>query len=104
MTVPPGAPLRNPDTGAIFDDSPLMESLIFIITMLFLVVGICFGIGAKTIKEQRRRDHAIIKTFAGLGRADLHAAADQPVHRLLQLQQHRDRRRGEHGRLAGRPR
>ena len=49
LTVLPDAPLRNPETGAIFNNSPLMDSLIFIITMLFLVAGICFGIGAKTI-------------------------------------------------------
>ena len=51
LTVLPDAPLRNPETGAFFEDSPLMDSLIFIITMLFLVAGVCFGIGAKTFKE-----------------------------------------------------
>ncbi len=48
--MPPGAPLRNPVTGAIIDDSPFMDSLIFIITLIFLVAGICYGLGAKTIK------------------------------------------------------
>ena len=46
LTVLPGAPLRNPETGAIFGDSPFMNSLIFIITMLFLVAGIGYGMGA----------------------------------------------------------
>ena len=62
----PDAPLRNPETGAIFDDSPLMDSLIFIITLLFLVAGICFGIGAKTITSSVDVINAITKTFAGL--------------------------------------
>ena len=52
--------------GAIFNDSPLMESLIVIITMLFLVAGICFGIGAKTITSSVDVINAIVKTFSGL--------------------------------------
>jgi aminobenzoyl-glutamate transport protein len=66
LTVLPDAPLRNPETGSIFNDSPLMDSLIFIITMLFLVAGICFGIGAKTIHTSVDVINGITKTFAGL--------------------------------------
>ncbi len=66
LTVLPDAPLRNPETGSIFNDSPLMDSLIFIITMLFLVAGVCFGIGAKTITSSVDVINAITKTFAGL--------------------------------------
>jgi aminobenzoyl-glutamate transport protein len=66
LTVLPDAPLRNPETGSIFNDSPLMDSLIFIITMLFLVAGICFGIGAKTIHSSVDVINGITKTFAGL--------------------------------------
>jgi aminobenzoyl-glutamate transport protein len=66
LTVLPDAPLRNPETGAIFNDSPLMDSLIFIITMLFLVAGICFGIGARTIDSSVDVINGITKTFAGL--------------------------------------
>lgn len=66
LTVLPDAPLRNPETGSIFNDSPLMDSLIFIITLLFLVAGICFGVGAKTITNSVDVINAITKTFAGL--------------------------------------
>lgn len=66
LTVLPDAPLRNPDTGSIFNNSPLMQSLIFIITMTFLVAGICFGLGAKTITSSVDVINAITKTFAGL--------------------------------------
>ena len=66
LTVLPDAPLRNPETGSIFNNSPLMDSLIFIITMLFLIVGICYGIGAKTISSSIDVINAITKTFAGL--------------------------------------
>jgi aminobenzoyl-glutamate transport protein len=66
LTVLPDAPLRNPETGSIFNNSPLMSSLIFIITTIFLVAGIGFGIGAKTISSSVDVINAITKTFAGL--------------------------------------
>lgn len=66
LTVLPNAPLQNPETGAIVGDSPFMDSLIFIITLLFLVAGICYGIGAKTISGSVDVISAITKTFAGL--------------------------------------
>jgi aminobenzoyl-glutamate transport protein len=66
LTVLPDAPLRNPETGAIFNNSPLMNSLIFIITLIFLVAGICYGVGAKTISSSVDVINAIVKTFAGL--------------------------------------
>jgi aminobenzoyl-glutamate transport protein len=66
LTALPDAPLRNPETGSIFNDSPLMSSLIFIITMLFLVAGIGYGLGAKTITASVDVINAIVKTFAGL--------------------------------------
>jgi aminobenzoyl-glutamate transport protein len=66
LTVLPDAPLRNPETGAIFNNSPLMDSLIFIITMLFLVAGIGYGLGAKTITSSVDVINAITKTFASL--------------------------------------
>jgi aminobenzoyl-glutamate transport protein len=34
LLLPPGAPLREPETGALFQDSPLMDSLIFVIMLL----------------------------------------------------------------------
>jgi len=66
LTVLPDAPLRNPDTGAIFNNSPLMSSLIFIITLLFLVAGLGFGIGAKTFSTSVDVIAGIEKAFAGL--------------------------------------
>ena len=50
LTVIPGAPLRHPETDVI-GDSPFMDSLIFIITVIFLVAGVCYGVGAKTLKS-----------------------------------------------------
>ncbi|MFC1434247.1 AbgT family transporter [Streptacidiphilus sp. N1-3] len=67
LSVFPSAPLRNQDTGSLFDDSPFMDSLIFIIMLLFLVTGLCYGAGAKTLKGSAAAMAAITKTFAGLG-------------------------------------
>ena len=66
LTVIPGAPLRHPETDAIIGDSPFMDSLIFIITVIFLVAGICFGVGAKTVKTSVDVINAITETFASL--------------------------------------
>jgi len=49
LTVPAGALLRNPETGTILPKSPLMAGLIPIATVLFIAIGIAYGIGAKTI-------------------------------------------------------
>src|SRR5262249_48207097 len=42
LTLPPGAPLRNPDTGDIIGDSPFMSSLIVVISLTFLAAGIAY--------------------------------------------------------------
>jgi para-aminobenzoyl-glutamate transporter family len=62
----PGAPLRNPDTGSIIVDSPFMNSLIVIVTLIFLAGGIAFGIGADTLRGSSNVIGAIVKTFEGL--------------------------------------
>jgi aminobenzoyl-glutamate transport protein len=87
VTLPPGAPLRDPTTGAIIGPTPFMSSLIFIISMLFLVTGFAYGVGAKTMTNRNQAIEAVTKTFRA-GRADLHAADDRPVHRFLQLHEH----------------
>lgn len=67
MTFLPGAPLRDPDTGAIIGTTPFMSSLIFIISLAFLVCGVAYGAGAKTMRGGDATVGAISKTFAGLG-------------------------------------
>jgi aminobenzoyl-glutamate transport protein len=66
LTVLPSAPLRNPETGSIIGDSPFMDSLMFIITLLFLAAGIAFGRGAKSLTTSVEIIEAITKAFAGL--------------------------------------
>jgi aminobenzoyl-glutamate transport protein len=66
LTLPPGAPLRNPETGAIIGNSPLMNGLIVAITVLFLVMGVAYGIGARTLKSSTDVIGAMTKTIASL--------------------------------------
>jgi aminobenzoyl-glutamate transport protein len=66
LTFPAAAPLRDPKTGAIMGDSPFMNSLIVLIMLVFLVVGIGYGVGAKTITSMVDGISAVTKTFAGL--------------------------------------
>ena len=69
LTLPPGAPLRDPQTGAIIGDSPFMASLIVLVMLLFLVTGIAYGAGARTLGGTKDYIGAVTKTYAGL--ADL---------------------------------
>ncbi|HYN30850.1 MAG TPA: AbgT family transporter [Dermatophilaceae bacterium] len=67
LSLPPGAPLREPETGALIGTTPLMDSLIFIIALAFLVCGFCYGRGARTLTTADDVVAAISKTYAGLG-------------------------------------
>lgn len=67
LTFIPGAPLRNPDTGEIFGNSPFMSSLLFIISMLFLAAGLGYGRGSQSLIGSTNVINAIVKTFNGLG-------------------------------------
>jgi aminobenzoyl-glutamate transport protein len=66
LTVIPGAPLRNPDDGKIIGDSPFMDSLIVLITLVFLVAGLCYGRGAGTLRGSDAILKTITKSWAGL--------------------------------------
>ncbi len=67
LTFLPSAPLRNQETGEIFGNSPFMSSLLFIVSLLFLVTGIGYGRGADTLTGSTNIINAIVKTFNGLG-------------------------------------
>lgn len=67
LTAPPGAPLRDPDTGAIIGTTPFMASLVFIISLMFLACGMAYGAGARTLRGGSEAVRAIAKTFGNLG-------------------------------------
>jgi aminobenzoyl-glutamate transport protein len=66
LTLPPGAPLRNPETGDIVGDSPLMSSLIVIISACFLAAGLAYGRAAGTITSSKDALGMITKAWASL--------------------------------------
>lgn len=67
LTLPPGAPLRDPLSGDIIGTTPFMASLIFIISVAFLVAGIAYGAGARTLVGGDAVVNAVAKTFGSLG-------------------------------------
>jgi aminobenzoyl-glutamate transport protein len=66
LTLPSGAPLRNPDNGDIIGDSPLMSSLIVIISACFLVAGLAFGAATRSVKGAEDALGMITRSWASL--------------------------------------
>ena len=73
--------------------------LIVLISALFFTVGFAYGKGAGHGEGPDRGDQHGGQDLLRHGRADLPAAGHRPVHRLLQLHQHRDGAGGEPRRL-----
>ncbi|MFD1327204.1 AbgT family transporter [Mycoplana ramosa] len=67
LTVPAGAPLRNPDTGELIGNSPFMNGLIALIMLMFLVTGWAYGIGAGTLRTLAEVIAAIEKSIKNMG-------------------------------------
>jgi aminobenzoyl-glutamate transport protein len=67
LTLPAGAPLRNPESGELIGDSPLMSSLVFLIMLTFLLTGIAYGYGSGALRGMNAIIDAISKTLADLG-------------------------------------
>ncbi len=67
LTVPSGAPLRNPETDELIGNSPFMHGLIALIMLSFLVSGWAYGIGAGTLKTLTDVIKAIEKSISSLG-------------------------------------
>lgn len=53
LVVPENAILRNQITKSIILDSPFVNSIVIIITLLFFITGLFYGIGAKTIENDK---------------------------------------------------
>ena len=67
LSLPRGAPLRNPETGALVGDSPFMNGLIVFVSVAFLAAGAAYGIGARTMKGSSDVIKAMEKAVIGLG-------------------------------------
>jgi aminobenzoyl-glutamate transport protein len=66
LTAIPGAPLRDPVSGRIIGDSPFMDSLILIITLIFFAAGLGYGRGAGTIRTKEEVIDTVTKSWASL--------------------------------------
>lgn len=67
LALPPGAPLRDPETGVLIGNSPFMGGLIAVIMLVFLTTGAAYGYGAGTITSVTAIIKAMEKAMAGLG-------------------------------------
>jgi aminobenzoyl-glutamate transport protein len=67
LTLPSGAPLRNPETGVLIGNSPFMNGLIALIMLAFLVMGWGYGLGAGTLRTLTDVIKAIEKSISSLG-------------------------------------
>ena len=67
LSLPRGAPLRNPETGALIGDSPFMNGLIVFIAVLCLAAGAAYGFGARTLRSTSDIVRAMEKAVIGLG-------------------------------------
>lgn len=67
ITLPPGAPLRDPVTGSIIGQTPFMSSLLFIVMLCFFIPGVAFGTAVGKYQGPNDVIAAVVKTFAGLG-------------------------------------
>ena len=66
LVVPYNGVLRNPETHAILK-SPFMDSIVVIIAILFLIPGIAYGIGEKTIKNDKQVINLMGKSMSSMG-------------------------------------
>jgi aminobenzoyl-glutamate transport protein len=67
LTLPAGAPLRNPDTGELIGNSPFMNGMIGLIMALFLATGAAYGFGAGKFASLTEVIKAIEKAVSAMG-------------------------------------
>lgn len=65
LVVPENALLRNPTTGELLR-SPFMSGIVFLMSMFFMIPGIFYGIGARTIKSDKDIINLMVKSINNL--------------------------------------
>ncbi len=65
LTVPQEALLRNAE-GKLLPRSPLISGIIFILFAYFVVVGIAYGVGAKTLRSEKEVPKMMERGLAGV--------------------------------------
>ncbi|MGP1346755.1 MAG: AbgT family transporter [Phycisphaerales bacterium] len=67
LALPSGAPLRDPESGALIGNTPFMNGLIAFIAAIFFVCGFAYGLGAGTMKNFAAAIKAMEKAVSTLG-------------------------------------
>lgn len=66
LVVPKTGALRNPETGEILK-SPFMDSMVAIISMVFFIPGVAFGIGKREITSDKQVIGLMGKSMSSMG-------------------------------------
>lgn len=53
LSIPPDGILRNPETGSLVNEAPLIDGAVLIITVLFFIPGLVYGIKIKAIQSTK---------------------------------------------------
>ncbi|OCA90408.1 aminobenzoyl-glutamate transporter [Bacillus sp. FJAT-27225] len=67
MVIPENGILRNPETGSIIEDSPFMTAIVPILTILFFIPGLFYGIGAKSVQNSKDFGEMLGKAMSTMG-------------------------------------
>lgn len=67
LVAPKNGLLRNPVDGQIFGDSPFMNSIVIIVGLVFFLPGLFYGIGAKTIKNDKELVEIVSNIMGSMG-------------------------------------
>ena len=66
ISLLPNGILRNPETNEILN-SPFMDSIVIIISLLFFIPGVAYGIGCKKVKNDKDIIALMSKSMATMG-------------------------------------
>ena len=66
ISLLPNGVLRNPETNEILK-SPFMDSIVVIISLLFFIPGVAYGIGCRTVKSDKDVIHLMGKSMSTMG-------------------------------------
>lgn len=66
LIIPEAAPLRDPATGQILGNSPFMQSIILILTAMFLIPGAAYGFGSRTFESAEGVVQGMVKSMSSM--------------------------------------
>ncbi|MBM4761755.1 AbgT family transporter [Bacillus sp. B15-48] len=67
MIIPESGILRNAETGSIIENSPFMNGIVPLLTILFFIPGLFYGLGSKTIKNSKDFGEMLGKSMSTMG-------------------------------------